>query len=154
MSRTLRSAIARNRARQAEIAASLETSRIKIKADFPAADPNREPVIVRILAASRTPCPAIVASKQLLASDGNWYSCYGFPIGVSMVEPAELRIVGYVYQNPEGTTYGTRHVDEATARAKHDAYQDRCAADFRASMETDTTERFAEQVAYWLAREL
>lgn len=155
MSRNLRSAVAKNRARQAEITAALETSRIQIKAAFLADDPNREPLIGRILAASRKPCAPIVACKQLLGSDGNWYSCHGFPIGVNMTEPSQLRIIGYAYEDPiNGTTYGTRQPDAETLRAKWEARQDSDASELRAFLLSACVEQFASQIAYWLKNEL
>jgi hypothetical protein len=111
------------------------------------------PIIDRILAASRKPCPEIVASRVWLATDGQYYNVFGFPLGVSAVEEAECKIVGYCYRDPNGTTYGTREASPEALRAKFDAYQDATAADFRIALEAEP-ERLASRVAYWLKGDL
>lgn len=111
---------------------------------------ERAQLIDRIIAVARKPVPEIRESRQLLADNGQWYSPLGFPLGVRMVEPAQIRVVGYVYVSHEGTTYGTRHASRDEAIAKWEAYQDRQAAEFRQVLDESTDQRVQEQAAYWL----
>lgn len=120
-------ALAENRARQEAIVQDLADRRLKRLVSFWTDNPDRTDAIDQILAASRKPCPPVVERRN---DDGTRY---------------------FVFQSPiDGTTYGTRQASVADLLARHDAYEDRKAAEFRTVLETETAERFASQVAFWI----
>ena len=116
MSRKL-SIKAQNAAAAAKAAANAEHLRIEDAANVLAQTADRTTLIDRVLASCRRPVPEIVASRVWLASNGQYYNVFGFPLGVSAIEDAPPRILGYVYRGPDGCTYGTQHETPEAAAA-------------------------------------
>ena len=110
---------------------------------------KREETINRILTAARKPCPEIVPSNKLLCSDGVYRSPFGIPRGVATTD--QVKTVGYVYRDRRnGTTFGTLHESEQSARDKWNDCQDRQMDEFRTILENATEEEMLSQSSYWL----
>ncbi len=111
---------------------------------------NKEDKIKKILAAARRPCPTIVASVELLATDGKSYGVCGFPLGVRAVKPYQDIHKGWVYQDKNGTKFGQRAQTEQELRDRHEAGQDANQAGFKRELENMPEEQLDSQYTYWV----
>jgi hypothetical protein len=114
------------------------------------ADPETPAKIDRCVKAARRPCLEIVPVNYLLCSDGQYRGAGGFPVGVTMAEPVERKLMGYAYRHPSGTTFGTRGATEEELRTRWEASQDAQGANFKAELLKMSGVALARQFAYWL----
>lgn len=111
---------------------------------------DRTPLINAILDAAKRPMPEIAESSQLLCTDGEWRNCMGIPHGVQAVKPYQSRVVGYVWRDKNGTTYGTRAASPDELRARHAASEAGKRAEFLTHLEKATDKELQSQASYWL----
>lgn len=114
---------------------------------------NRAETIASILAASSDPLPEIVATYEHQCSDGKWRGALGIPMGMSTT--GEIRVRGYVYQDPRnGTTYSPVHfpTNAAALEWAQDCRARKC-AEFRTILEAYNDEQLAKSAKYWLKRQ-
>lgn len=113
--------------------------------------PERQSVIDRVLHHSRVTDVSndykVVPSIQLKGSNGNWYAPQGFPHGVNST--GEKRIAGYVYESPDGRTFGKLYPTEAEARTDLENTLESKQNQFRQSLESSTDERLKSQDDFW-----
>ena len=113
--------------------------------------PERKTKIERILHNARVTDISndytVVPSTQLKGSDGNWYSPQGFPLGVKST--GEKRIDGYVYESPDGRTFGKLYATEAEAKDALNKTLNSKIDDFKKSLSESDDNRLNSQNEFW-----
>jgi hypothetical protein len=114
-------------------------------------DEQRAQAIEAIAQACQEPVPEIVEVQEMLGTDGQYYRLgFGFPRGVSAVQPYQIRPVGFVYRSPQGQTFGTRAASREELEKRWQGYQQKEADQMRHEMQTASVRRLIEVSNYWL----
>lgn len=111
---------------------------------------NRGEKIAVILTAARKRMPEIVERRELEATDGNFYSPFGIPLGVEMT--GKTRIAGYVFRSNDGSTYGKRHSTRAAAEQCWNESEDKKSNEFAEQLVQMSDEEINSQFEYWRKR--
>lgn len=111
---------------------------------------TREATIDRIVTASRKPEPKVVPVVMGKGTDGKWYRARGntLPIGVSTT--GETRIDGYVFEDAQGTTYGTIKPTAEELLEGWRKAQDRDAEEFRRLLRDKSDADLEKTAEHWL----
>jgi hypothetical protein len=111
---------------------------------------KREQLILKMLEASRKPCPDVVPAIRMQHKvTGQRHSIFGMPFGFKSDDYTSVT-VGYVFRDKNGTTYGTACSTPEECYTRHAEWENHKADDFRKELESMTDERFQAQVNYWL----
>lgn len=114
-----------------------------------AAPTDRDALIEQILDASQRIMPEIVPSVRTKGSDGNWYSL-GFPQGVQST--GETKVIGFVFRNKDGVTFGKAEPDRQTLIDQFKAKQQKDREEAKKDYEGFSLEKLQESAAYWLKK--
>lgn len=112
----------------------------------------KEKLAQRITEASRRPDLPVIETRELKGSNGKWYRAGGFPLGVEST--GEVRVRGYVLQNPDGTTSGSIYPTREAAIADQKARHDKQVKDFYNELIKMSDTELEKQQMYWLKDEV
>jgi len=111
---------------------------------------DRDAKIDEILAVARKPAPHIRENFRLQGSDGGWYSAHGFPHGVT--HTGEKKSTGFSFSDKSGVTFGTPASSAEELTQRHNANEDKTAAEFREHLLAADDEGFQSQHDYWMGQ--
>jgi hypothetical protein len=111
---------------------------------------ERNETIEKILKVARKPVPQIKEKYELKGTDGKWRSAFGFPDGVKST--GERRLIGYVFQSSDGTTFGERAKSKQELIDRWNKKEDKTEEEFRADLLNRTDKNLQEAADYWLKK--